>query len=195
MFSFIKFVLHKFPSSPKQSVILQLLIGYIQLLVLQSNVKYKISLTIPFEIFVSQVSVLADDVLKNVEYDALRIVFNKFQSVVSFLPTMATVLSPEVIQSVPAIICMHFGFVSRIVVYDWIFYLGCGERGWIWWEAWWSWFLWDWRWWNKGWNTSESCRVPIFLCKCCLNLFFSEQFLGVSPFLKACMNYKPRLET
>ena len=110
--------MHKFPSSPKQSVILQLLIGYIQLLVLQSNVKYKISLTIPFEIFVSQVSVLADDVLKNVEYDALRIVFNKFQSVVSFLPTMATVLSPEVIQSVPAIICMHFGFVSRIVVYD-----------------------------------------------------------------------------
>ncbi|XP_011013255.1 PREDICTED: ATP synthase subunit gamma, mitochondrial-like [Populus euphratica] len=46
----------------------------------------------------TQVSVLADDVLKNVEYDALRIVFNKFQSVVSFLPTMATVLSPEVVE-------------------------------------------------------------------------------------------------
>ncbi|CAK7323236.1 unnamed protein product [Dovyalis caffra] len=44
----------------------------------------------------TQVSVLADDILKNVEYDALRIVFNKFQSVVSFLPTMATILSPEV---------------------------------------------------------------------------------------------------
>ncbi|KAK7354227.1 hypothetical protein VNO80_19686 [Phaseolus coccineus] len=46
----------------------------------------------------TQVSVLADDILKNVEYDALRIVFNKFQSVVSFLPTVSTVLSPEVIE-------------------------------------------------------------------------------------------------
>ncbi|KAJ8752720.1 hypothetical protein K2173_007030 [Erythroxylum novogranatense] len=46
----------------------------------------------------TQVAVLADDILKNVEYDALRIVFNKFQSVVSFLPTIATVLSPEVVE-------------------------------------------------------------------------------------------------
>ncbi|CAA2959640.1 ATP synthase subunit gamma, mitochondrial [Olea europaea subsp. europaea] len=46
----------------------------------------------------TQVSVLADDILKNVEYDALRIVFNKFQSVVSFVPTAATVLSPEVVE-------------------------------------------------------------------------------------------------
>ncbi|KAL5746713.1 hypothetical protein ACOSP7_023685 [Xanthoceras sorbifolium] len=46
----------------------------------------------------TQVSVLADDILKNVEFDALRIVFNKFQSVVSFLPTMATILSPEVVE-------------------------------------------------------------------------------------------------
>ncbi|KAK7411342.1 hypothetical protein VNO78_02775 [Psophocarpus tetragonolobus] len=46
----------------------------------------------------TQVSVLADDILKNVEYDALRIVFNKFQSVVQFLPTVSTVLSPEVIE-------------------------------------------------------------------------------------------------
>ena len=43
-----------------------------------------------------QVSVLADEILKNVEYDALRIVFNKFHSVVSFVPTVSTVLSPEV---------------------------------------------------------------------------------------------------
>lgn len=46
----------------------------------------------------TQVSVLADDILKNVEFDALRLVFNKFQSVVSFLPTTATVLSPEVVE-------------------------------------------------------------------------------------------------
>ncbi|KAL6515148.1 hypothetical protein OROHE_018780 [Orobanche hederae] len=38
----------------------------------------------------TQISVVADDILKNVEYDALRIVFNKFQSVVSFLPTTAS---------------------------------------------------------------------------------------------------------
>ncbi|KAK4750451.1 hypothetical protein SAY87_003933 [Trapa incisa] len=46
----------------------------------------------------TQVSVLADDILKNVEFDALRIIFNKFQSVVSFLPTMSTVLSPEIVE-------------------------------------------------------------------------------------------------
>jgi len=46
----------------------------------------------------TQVSVLADDILKNVEFDALRIVFNKFHSVVQFLPTMATILSPEVVE-------------------------------------------------------------------------------------------------
>lgn len=47
-----------------------------------------------------QVSVVADDILKNVEFDALRIIFNKFHSVVQFLPSMATVLSPEVDSSV-----------------------------------------------------------------------------------------------
>lgn len=46
----------------------------------------------------TQVSVIADDILKTVEYDALRIVYNKFQSVVSFIPTLATVLSPEVVE-------------------------------------------------------------------------------------------------
>ncbi|CAL9135190.1 unnamed protein product [Musa textilis] len=46
----------------------------------------------------TQVSVLADDILKNVEYDALRIIYNKFQSVVSFLPTVSTILSPETVE-------------------------------------------------------------------------------------------------
>lgn len=46
----------------------------------------------------TQVAVLADDILKNVEFDALRVVFNKFQSVVSFLPTVATILSPEAVE-------------------------------------------------------------------------------------------------
>ncbi|EPS64758.1 hypothetical protein M569_10022, partial [Genlisea aurea] len=43
----------------------------------------------------TQVAVLADDILKNVEFDALRIVFNKFHSVISFVPTTSTILSPE----------------------------------------------------------------------------------------------------
>jgi F-type H+-transporting ATPase subunit gamma len=43
-----------------------------------------------------QIAVLADDILKNVEYDALRVVFNRFESVISFKPTLATILSPEV---------------------------------------------------------------------------------------------------
>jgi F0F1-type ATP synthase gamma subunit len=51
---------------------------------------------VPFKLLSFQVSVLADDILKNVEFDALRIVFNKFHSVVQFLPTTATILSPEV---------------------------------------------------------------------------------------------------
>ncbi|CAA7398594.1 unnamed protein product [Spirodela intermedia] len=46
----------------------------------------------------TQVSVLADDILKNVEYDALRIVFNRFHSVVQFMPTISTILSPEVVE-------------------------------------------------------------------------------------------------
>ncbi|KAL6623049.1 hypothetical protein ACP70R_021482 [Stipagrostis hirtigluma subsp. patula] len=46
----------------------------------------------------TQIAVLADDILKNVEFDALRVVFNKFHSVISFKPTMTTILSPEVME-------------------------------------------------------------------------------------------------
>jgi F-type H+-transporting ATPase subunit gamma len=46
----------------------------------------------------TQVSVMADEILKNVQFDALKIVFNKFGSVVSFIPTMSTVLSPEIVE-------------------------------------------------------------------------------------------------
>ncbi|KAK6119679.1 hypothetical protein DH2020_046580 [Rehmannia glutinosa] len=45
-----------------------------------------------------QVVVLADDILKNVEYDALKIVYNNFQYVVAFSPTTSTVLYPEVVE-------------------------------------------------------------------------------------------------
>ncbi|GJN39985.1 hypothetical protein PR202_gb29142 [Eleusine coracana subsp. coracana] len=46
----------------------------------------------------TQIAVLADDILKNVKFDALRVVFNKFESVISFKPTMTTILSPEVME-------------------------------------------------------------------------------------------------
>eukprot|EP00252_Welwitschia_mirabilis_P006473 TRINITY_DN1735_c0_g1_i1.p1 TRINITY_DN1735_c0_g1~~TRINITY_DN1735_c0_g1_i1.p1 ORF type:complete len:329 (-),score=64.02 TRINITY_DN1735_c0_g1_i1:213-1199(-) len=46
----------------------------------------------------TQVSMVADDILKNVEFDALRIVFNRFRSVVKFEPTVSTILSPEVVE-------------------------------------------------------------------------------------------------
>ncbi|MED6130607.1 hypothetical protein PIB30_002199 [Stylosanthes scabra] len=35
---------------------------------------------------------------QNVEFDALKIVFNKFHSVVQFMPTVSTVLSPEIME-------------------------------------------------------------------------------------------------
>jgi len=44
----------------------------------------------------TQVSMLVDDILKNVEFDAVRIIFNRFQSIVSFVPTVSTILSAEV---------------------------------------------------------------------------------------------------
>lgn len=44
----------------------------------------------------TQVSMIADEILKTVEFDAIRMVYNKFASVVSFQPAVATILSPEV---------------------------------------------------------------------------------------------------
>ncbi len=42
-----------------------------------------------------QICMISEELLKT-EYDALRIVYNKFGSAVSFKPTIATVLSPDV---------------------------------------------------------------------------------------------------
>ena len=46
----------------------------------------------------TQVSMLVNDILKNVEFDAIRIIFNRFQSIVSSTPTVSTVLSSKVIE-------------------------------------------------------------------------------------------------
>lgn len=45
----------------------------------------------------TQISMIADEILKNVEFDAIKMVYNKFSSVVSFVPSVATILSPEMI--------------------------------------------------------------------------------------------------
>lgn len=39
---------------------------------------------------------MADEIFKSLEFDVMSLVFNKFRSVVTFQPTVATVLSPEV---------------------------------------------------------------------------------------------------
>ena len=47
-----------------------------------------------------QACYLAEEVLKT-EYDAARIIFNRFQSAISFKPTISTVLSPDVGPHIP----------------------------------------------------------------------------------------------
>ena len=42
-----------------------------------------------------QAAAVAEEILKT-EYDAARILFNRFHSAISFKPTIATVLSPDV---------------------------------------------------------------------------------------------------
>lgn len=54
-------------------------------------------LTFFFVHFWSQVSAIAEELLKT-EYDAVRIIFNRFQSAISFKPTIATVLSPDALE-------------------------------------------------------------------------------------------------
>ena len=45
----------------------------------------------------SQVSAIAEELMKT-EYDAVRIIFNRFSSAISFKPTVATVLSPDALE-------------------------------------------------------------------------------------------------
>lgn len=47
-----------------------------------------------------QASSVADDLLKT-EYDAARVIFNRYHSAISFKPTVSTVLSPDVSISPP----------------------------------------------------------------------------------------------
>lgn len=46
----------------------------------------------------TQTCMIADEILKRVEFDALRLVYNRFSSVVQFVPTIITILSPEILE-------------------------------------------------------------------------------------------------
>nr|UER43510.1 gamma subunit of Mt ATP synthase [Viscum album] len=46
----------------------------------------------------TQISVLADDILKNVEYDSLRVIFNKFKTALTYFPAVVTIFSPEILE-------------------------------------------------------------------------------------------------
>eukprot|EP00212_Chloropicon_laureae_P005253 CAMPEP_0197499000 /NCGR_PEP_ID=MMETSP1311-20131121/60802_1 /TAXON_ID=464262 /ORGANISM="Genus nov. species nov., Strain RCC856" /LENGTH=329 /DNA_ID=CAMNT_0043044739 /DNA_START=20 /DNA_END=1009 /DNA_ORIENTATION=- len=48
-------------------------------------------------------SAIAEDIMKT-DYEASRVVFNRFKSAIAFQPTVATVLAPEAIESQPAIV-------------------------------------------------------------------------------------------
>lgn len=45
----------------------------------------------------TQCAMIADEIIKSSEYDVIKVVYNKFNSAVSFLPTVATLLSPEML--------------------------------------------------------------------------------------------------
>ncbi|CAM6101873.1 unnamed protein product [Calypogeia fissa] len=63
----------------------------------KKHIKMFVTETQKLPINFTQVSMIADEILKKVEFDAIYLVYNKFQSVVSFLPTVATILSPEIL--------------------------------------------------------------------------------------------------
>lgn len=63
----------------------------------KKHIKMFITETQKLPINFTQVSMIADEIMKKVEFDAIYLVYNKFMSVVSFLPTVATILSPEIL--------------------------------------------------------------------------------------------------
>eukprot|EP00244_Chara_vulgaris_P001781 TRINITY_DN1292_c0_g1_i6.p1 TRINITY_DN1292_c0_g1~~TRINITY_DN1292_c0_g1_i6.p1 ORF type:complete len:281 (-),score=53.78 TRINITY_DN1292_c0_g1_i6:284-1126(-) len=71
---------------------------------LQRDSKQSIGLTITETtknpVNFTQVASIVDDILKRQPFDACRIVFNRFNSVVSFGPTCVTILSSEALQKV-----------------------------------------------------------------------------------------------
>ena len=60
---------------------------------------------------VVQISAIAEELLKT-EYDACRIVYNKFGSAVAFKPTIATVLSPDVSHTLLFVQLCNGGFAD-----------------------------------------------------------------------------------
>ncbi|CAI7908317.1 unnamed protein product [Closterium sp. NIES-53] len=57
---------------------------------------------------------IVDEILKNVEFDTARIIYNRFNSVVAFVPTVSTVLSPETLLKEAA----EGGSASQLAEYE-----------------------------------------------------------------------------
>lgn len=62
-----------------------------------SHIKETIADVGKVRITFAQVSAIAEELMKT-EYDAARIIFNRFSSAISFKPTVATVLSPDALE-------------------------------------------------------------------------------------------------
>ncbi|BDA41901.1 ATP synthase subunit gamma, mitochondrial [Coccomyxa sp. Obi] len=62
-----------------------------------SHIKETIADVGKVRITFAQVSAIAEELMKT-EYDAARIIFNRFHSAISFKPTVATVLSPDALE-------------------------------------------------------------------------------------------------
>ncbi|CAI5461112.1 unnamed protein product [Closterium sp. Yama58-4] len=62
----------------------------------------------------TQTSMIVDEILKNVEFDTARIIYNRFNSVVAFVPTVSTVLSPETLLKEAA----EGGSASQLAEYE-----------------------------------------------------------------------------
>ena len=78
------------PASPGQQIKIQ---KYAKLQICEEDMQVTCKSVSRF--FVLQAASIADEVLKT-EYDAARILFNRFHSAISFKPTITTVLSPDV---------------------------------------------------------------------------------------------------
>ncbi|KAJ7543646.1 hypothetical protein O6H91_09G046600 [Diphasiastrum complanatum] len=67
--------------------------------ILQRDSKQSIALTVTetqkISISFTQASMIVDEIVKDLDFDVVRVMYNKFNSVVQFLPTVTTILSPE----------------------------------------------------------------------------------------------------
>jgi len=64
---------------------------------MKTHIATSITETQKYPINFTQICMIADEILKNTEFDVIRLIYNRFNSVVSFVPTLSTVVAPEVL--------------------------------------------------------------------------------------------------